>query len=581
MIDWAGVGAGALWITGLALLLAALSHARWLAGLRGVYFIAVLRAPGVQSVCDCGLALFCAGLSLSTRTPWQRIAWGVLALLYAGLALRELRRGIVAATAATCVAAPPAATGAGNRRRALVALSAVLHHIELWYALAAVPFLVFTTPYSDWAAAAVLVVWALRLALNGRLCLRTPVDWPLWCLLAMLPVTRWVTADSALTQAALYRLLAGIAVFLAVVNWALSPQRLSLVAALFLLAGIGLVVIAPLANTAWSETKLFNAVPLLSKLPKVGRPLIGEDINSNVLGAGLMLVCPVVFGMLLWWPAGGGLRAAVQRLALAACLLWMGAVLALTQSRAALLGLGVGLAAMGVLRWRRARYWAVLALLALAAWLWQGGGARLQMLADAFSSTGTISSLAGRQEVWSRAIYIIQDFPFTGIGFGMFDRVQPLLYPFFLSAGLAHHAHNLFLQAAVDLGLPGLIGYLALVLGALYATWQAYRACVRHQGSSGNNAAAPPTAQRELAGLALGLLGSQIAWLAHGLLDDGIWSSKIAFLPWFILGASMALVRVVSDQPAVVGSQSAVVSGQSAVSGAQTCSSVPRDGVPS
>jgi len=570
MIDWAGAGAGALWITGLALWLAALSHARWLASRRRVSFTAVLRAPGVQSACDSGLALFCAGLSLTTRTPWQRIAWVALALLYAGLALRERRHGILAATAATCIAEPAAATDTGNRPRALVALSAFLHQVELWYVLAAVPFLVLSTstPYSGWAAAAVLFVWALRLALNGRLCRRTPVDWPLWCLLATLPVTRWITADPALTQAALYRLLAGVAVFFAVVNWAVSAQRLSLVATVLVLGGMGLVVIAPLANTSWSNTKLFNAVPILDRLPKVARPLIGEDINSNVLGAGLMLVCPVVFGMLPGWATGGGLRAAVQRLAMAASLLLMGAVLVLTQSRAALLGLAVGLAAMALLRWRRARYWAVLALLALVSWLWQGGGPRLQMLADAISSTGTISSLAGRQEVWSRAIYMIQDFPFTGIGLGMFDRVQPLLYPFFLLGGLAHHAHNLFLQAAVDLGLPGLIGYLALVLGALYATWQAYRACARPEGPSGNNAAAPSSAQRGLAGLALGLLGSQIAWMAHGLFAAGIWASKIAFIPWFILGASMALVRVVSSQSAAAG-------GESAASAAQPFPSVP------
>ena len=38
-----------------------------------------------------------------------------------------------------------------------------------------------------------------------------------------------------------------------------------------------------------------------------------------------------------------------------------------------------------------------------------------------------------RLEIWSRAIYMLQDFPFTGIGMGAFRQVANLLYPFFLA----------------------------------------------------------------------------------------------------------------------------------------------------
>jgi len=148
---------------------------------------------------------------------------------------------------------------------------------------------------------------------------------------------------------------------------------------------------------------------------------------------------------------------------------------------------------------------------------------------------------------------MLQDFPFTGIGLGTFDLVQPLLYPFFLSAGLAHHAHNLFLQVAVDLGLPGLIAYLALLLGCFYCTWQAYRAlrAPRNRVSPGNRVSprnpvskpAPPW----LASLALGLLGSLIALSVHGLVDAATWSNKLSFIPWCAFGLSAALWRWVAS----------------------------------
>ena len=39
---------------------------------------------------------------------------------------------------------------------------------------------------------------------------------------------------------------------------------------------------------------------------------------------------------------------------------------------------------------------------------------------------------AGARQLWSRALYMIQDFWFTGVGLGMFQRVVQLLYPTFI-----------------------------------------------------------------------------------------------------------------------------------------------------
>jgi len=226
------------------------------------------------------------------------------------------------------------------------------------------------------------------------------------------------------------------------------------------------------------------------------------------------------------------IREGLARLGLAVAARAITAVLILTQSRSAWLALAAAAVVMAALRWPVVRWLLLLSGLALLAALWRGGAQALLRLGDALSNTGTLTSLAGRQEIWSRAIYMIQDFGYTGIGLGTFDLVQPLLYPFFLSAGPVHHAHNLFLQVAVDLGLPGLIAYLALCMGGLFAAWKAWIE-TRFLPETGF-----------LNALALGLLGSQIAWLVHGLLDAGVWASKVAFLPWFVIGLAVVSTRL-------------------------------------
>lgn len=84
-------------------------------------------------------------------------------------------------------------------------------------------------------------------------------------------------------------------------------------------------------------------------------------------------------------------------------------------------------------------------------------------------ASSDVSTIASRQEIWTRVIYAIQDFSFSGIGLGTFDGVIPLLYPFFtIPPGTPlGHAHNFFLQMALDFGIPGLIALLAIHLVAL------------------------------------------------------------------------------------------------------------------
>lgn len=156
------------------------------------------------------------------------------------------------------------------------------------------------------------------------------------------------------------------------------------------------------------------------------------------------------------------------------------AVLVFTKSRGAWLGLPTGLAVLVILRWSRWGSAAVLVIfLAVSVFL----ASHIDLAQDLLAGGGaysTITSLQGREEIWTRAIAQIKDFPLTGMGMGTFPQVSRALYPYFiLTTGENPHAHNLYLQIAVDLGLLGLAVWFVMALVVTRCAWQVYRARLR------------------------------------------------------------------------------------------------------
>jgi hypothetical protein len=178
-------------------------------------------------------------------------------------------------------------------------------------------------------------------------------------------------------------------------------------------------------------------------------------------------------------------------------------------------------------------------LIAIAGLILCNGPQRVeQIVYEDMSSTsleGLIGeiTLAGRVEIWSRALYAVQDFPFTGCGLGTFRRVVRILYPLFRIPSTTDiaHAHNIFLQTALDLGLPGLIAYLALLGIAGTICWH----CARHGG---------PLIRATALGLAAGLVGLH----TYGLADALALGSKPGIAFWFALGLIAALPRVLPEE---------------------------------
>jgi hypothetical protein len=80
MINWWGLFRNALWVVGLAVGLGALSIANYQAHRRKVRLRQTLAEPGFQLAFRIGMTAFCLGLLFSSRTWWEQVVWGLLAL---------------------------------------------------------------------------------------------------------------------------------------------------------------------------------------------------------------------------------------------------------------------------------------------------------------------------------------------------------------------------------------------------------------------------------------------------------------------------------------------------------------------
>ena len=377
------------------------------------------------------------------------------------------------------------------------------------------------------------VFWFLRWIATGRCTKRTPVDGGMILLLVIVMVTLWATALPGKTIPQVYRLLTGMAFFYAIVNWCNTPKRLRFLLLGTVLAGVLLAIFAAV-SVQWPVGKLaFISEQFYQKFSL----LVSDTVHPNVLAGSLVLLLPIPLAELFFawgkmgWP---------ERIIYSEAVLVGLAVLALTQSRGAWIALGAGLLFLILLSWRWG--WVIflhLVILALVAINQRG----MQWILEIAFSSRTINGWDGRREIWSRAIYMIQDFPFTGIGLGTFGEVADALYPLFsYSPGAISHAHNLFLQIAVDLGIPGLIAWLAILLVVIILSWKLYRYGRVHQDV-------------QSAALGAGLLCSQLALVVHGMTDAVTWGMvRPAPLVWAIWGLAVAgwYVTIRTDQVVAV-----------------------------
>jgi putative inorganic carbon (HCO3(-)) transporter len=415
-----------------------------------------------------------------------------------------------------------------------------------------------------WIGLALLAApFGLRKALFGRFTASTPANAPLlFLLLVMAPVAVWVTPAPEETWPALLRLLWSIALFYTVINWRWPAQTLSLRSHLLLDGRLPAHLVA-LTIGFLVVGVIFTLVGLLSiqqtqKIPELTQIsdalsqfaarewgiALPNRFNTNRLAGSILLYAPLAWALLLapvqcldrqhrlsvriW--AGKGALSAVA-------ILLTGALL-LSQSRGAWIAFGVSFVLLLWLigHWGRIAlaillilgvgivvYWGPLRILDQVTILGEPMGENASALDYVLSDR----NLSGRFGIWQRAAYGIVDAPLTGVGLDAFGQLaqQPYPLPGFQPDPDIGYAHNMLLQIALDLGIPGLLAYLLLLGMVLLSTIRLYRR-------------APAASLIRF--WSAGILASLVAHLLWGITDAIPLGSRTAVGIWYLCGLGIA-----------------------------------------
>lgn len=309
---------------------------------------------------------------------------------------------------------------------------------------------------------------------------------------------------------------AGLLLMAAVTRWSVDRDRLAAALTATVMIGIAAVAVGIRSTTAPGYKGLPMVLSPIANPPALPfADVLGQPfVNPNAIGiAALMLACLSVAAAVLSRPparwqfamraagVGGGLIALP--------------VIAVTQSRSVLLALLV----VGALtlwawrpRWRRAAAGvAVVGAVCLAAFLARDPQAR----------AGLRVSLGDRTQHWSTASALLAEHPWRGIGLNGYRREAPIQV----------HAHNVLLQTALDLGVPGALAYLAVIVMLL------------HQAQRTTRLGPEPLHRAIAAGAGLALLAVHV----YGLFDAVAFGTRIGLYQWAAAGLILGAARTMTD----------------------------------
>ncbi|WP_420645360.1 O-antigen ligase family protein [Candidatus Leptofilum sp.] len=411
--------------------------------------------------------------------------------------------------------------------------------------LVALPFLLFTNVSIIGTPLAFLIIVIVELLpplLRWRpLPQPQPFDLVLLLWLLLIGVSIVVTADPELTLGKAGSVLLGIAAWRYLGRTVRRPFHWLLALAFFGLLGGGFISLGTLSADWIAKSGPIAALTELLPNQQISIPGLGDGAaHPNQVAGTLLFYFPLLWSVTIaWWRN----IATWQRIMLAMLTVGATAVLILTQSRSGWLA-GVGSLYLLVLLWTAVLPKShpqrknllitsiTLTLLGIITFFLIGPDRLTAFWQDPAQETavGSFGSLGFRQELWRWTLVMMQDFPFTGIGLGSIQHVIRRLYPVMIDPGYPlTHAHNVFLQMAVDYGLFGLILYLALIGILLAMLWRTARYQPRWRP------------------YALGFAASLLAYHIYGLGD--VLDSKTNLVIWLMYGLIASLHQLTLDIP--------------------------------
>ena len=419
--------------------------------------------------------------------------------------------------------------------------------------LSAAPFYLF--PASErWQGLLLLPLAGLLAWIGFRRPLPiTPLNPSILLMGGMILLSTWTTYSLSLSLPKIAGLIWGIALFFAVASFGQYQRGWTICIIAFILSGTGVALLswAGMLVVPALTHKISWFMPLSEKFPAIltGWPGAVDGFHPNeISGALSWLVLPALSLFLssfvkrpifqLAYP-GRWIRLTWRLfwiIVLGLNFILVASILALSQSRSGYLGVFFAFLVWVFLLLKRT-------LRRVVAGVGLSVGIALMILAAPFVQTVTFQwqsidltyispalntvSIGSRITYWSDAFLTIRDFPLTGIGFNTFRYTIFQLFPLVCDTSVCDiaHAHNELMQAALDLGIPGLIAFLSLYLGAI---WMLAKLFIISRCMGVNDF--------PLKLVTIGLGGGLLAHFIYGLTDAVALGAKPGFLFWMILG---------------------------------------------
>jgi len=372
-----------------------------------------------------------------------------------------------------------------------------------------------------WIFILYIPILVARAIVHKRLLTVTRID-IIWGILFILGISNIYLAPYTRGFIILARPLLGIAIYFSIIEMAREQQRIDRAVNYITVIAI-LVGVLALFGTQWNE-KSFQFEPFLNVLPTLENlpvpPDTGLSFNANEIAGAIAYLLPIMAGIAVYrW------RMKLPRIGVTIAFVLLFLSLFLGQSRLTIIGVLVTLAMIIVLliprgRWKFAAWAALLLVTLLEGFIIYNPVSRSEL------AERDEDSFSGRFNIWSSALSIVRDYPFTGVGMNMFrDRrvleqyPVPRWYPSPGATRILPHTHNELLQIATDLGIPGLIVFIAIHVGAVYVAIETWR-----QGDEYARA------------VSVSAFGGLLAHALFGVGDAITLWDRFAFLFWIALG---------------------------------------------
>jgi len=339
------------------------------------------------------------------------------------------------------------------------------------------PLFVFPKPEWIWLFLVFPMIWILRWAagrgnaVNFRS--RTVIDVAVLILCIQLLISSLGSGKVTVGLPKIAGILYGILVFYALVRLLKTDVLIKAGVSVFMVGGIALASMGLVGMSKSREPFFAKAVNfLLEKIPRKNWGLKGAELglNPNALAGVMMLFVPLCVVLAAWGIKKKYGRHLVSRrvdlLLFSVLTLYYGLILFLTQSIGSWLALVVCLwFVLPSWKAKAAGFVPIVVFVIIIMVLIPG---KYGKAAAKQGQPLLNKKVEARYLFWNEGLEAVGERPFTGIGVNQLRMRPGFKYEY-------SHAHNQMLHTAAELGIPGLVAYLAILMGSGYMCLEIWR----------------------------------------------------------------------------------------------------------